>query len=441
MSERTFGRRDLLRAAGATLFVPVFLREAFAGSEVSGSRLVILMQANGTHQLSFWPDTLTATSPILAPLLESPQLSQKTLVVQGVSNLAEGPGNQHDRGFHSLWTGVNSVGSQEDSFGGGPSIDQVLKKACDPKVLFPTLNCGVLAADVGPKNGHRRSFSYVAPMQQIPTEIDPYRLYSRLFAGASADPAAEKQRLALQRSMLDATARDLSALSARLGPSQRQKVDAHLTALREYEQRLSAALDSGSSCTPPSPVAPGIDANREENVPVLMELMLGLVAQALACNLTRFVTFPIGLCGNQWFYRWLGIDKDSHNELAHADADDGSNVPAAEAMTQISRWTAEQVARFAAQLEALPGADGGSVLDQSLLIWANENANGSHRMDNLPLVFVGRASGRLSQRGLVSAGSQSHYQLCTSVLRLMGVEAQGYGLQPQCGALSGLVIG
>jgi hypothetical protein len=440
VKDRSFGRRDLLRAAGLTLLVPVFLREAFASVEQRGSRLVILMQANGTHQATFWPDPSTASSPILEPLLGNPALSAKTLVVQGVSNTTQGLGNEHDRGFNSLWTGVAPVGTPEDSFGGGASIDQVLKKALAPKVLFPTLNCGVLAADVAPKNGHRRSFSYVAPMQQIPTEIDPYRLYSRLFRGSDGDPAVVQRRLALQRSVLDATARDLAALSARLGPKQREKLDAHATGLREYEQRLSAALDTNGVCARPAAPQAGVDVTLEDNVPLLADLMLGLVAQALACNLTRIVTFPLGLCGNQWFYRWLGIGKDSHSEIAHADPNDDSNPAVSAQMTQISRWSAEQVASFATRLEAIPEAEGGSVLDSSLVIWANENATGSHRMDNLPLVFVGRAAGRLKQTGLLSTGTQTHHQLCTSVLGLMGVQAAGYGSQPDCGPLSGLVF-
>jgi hypothetical protein len=165
--------------------------------------------------------------------------------------------------------------------------------------------------------------------------------------------------------------------------------------------------------------------------------MLDLVATALSCNLTRFVTFQLGLCGNQWRYRWLGIDRDSHEELAHRDSPDGSDAAVAAAMTQISRWTAERVARFAKLLEAIPESDG-TALDHSLVIWANENATGFHSLDNLPLVLLGRAGGRLTRRGILNEGLQSHYQLNTSVLRLMGVEAAGYGDQPNCGGLRGL---
>jgi hypothetical protein len=435
MKDRAFGRRDLLRAAGATLLVPAFLREAFAAPETLGPRLVIMMQALGTHQATFWPDA-TGTSPILDPILSDASLKAKTLVIKGIANETTGLGNQHDRGFNSLWTGVAPVGVPEDSFGGGESIDQKLRRTLLPKVPFPSLNCGVLAADVAAKNGHRRSFSYIGPQQQLPTRVDPYRMYAMLFPETSTDtPERAAQRLSLRQSVLDHTARDLAALQGRLGSAERDKLDGHATALREYETRLSAAA---STCARPAPLAKGIDVMAEDNVPVLTELMLDLMAIALGCNLTRIVTFQFGYCGNQWRYRWLGIDKDSHDEIAHFDAADGSNVAATEAMTSIGRWVAGNVARFTKKLDATPDGSG-TALDNSLVVWANENSDGSHGMANLPIVFMGRAGGRLSRTGVVDQGAQSHYQLCTSVMNLMGVPAVGFGDRPMSGALRGLV--
>ncbi|HET9960226.1 MAG TPA: DUF1552 domain-containing protein [Polyangiaceae bacterium] len=436
MKQASFGRRDLLRAAGLTLLVPSFLREAFAEPEKSGPRLLIFMQANGTHQATFWPDPNTGSSPILEPILGEPSLAERTLLIRGVNNLTTGPGNEHDRGFSSLWTGVPTIGKPDDAFGGGPSIDQILKAALAPKVLFPTLNVGVLAADVAPKNGHRRSFSYIGPRQQIPTQVDPYRVYASLFRTSELEPAQARQQLQLRRSVLDASARDLAALAARLGPNQRQKLDAHTTALREYEARLTASLEGQSNCAKPKAPEAGLDPSLEDNVPRLLELMLDAVAVALACNLTRIVTFPIGMSGNQWFYRWLGINIDNHSDVAHLDADDGSNPAIAEIMTQISRWVAMHVAKLAQQLQAIPEEDG-SVLDHSLVVWANENATGFHRLDNVPVVMLGRAGGRLTRSGVFYEGAQSHHQLCTTVLQLMGVQVAGYGDQPGCGPLTG----
>ncbi|MFZ5896080.1 MAG: DUF1552 domain-containing protein [Myxococcota bacterium] len=440
MSGRGFGRRDLLRAAGLTLFVPNFLKQAFAESEQPSPRLVILMQACGTHQSRFWPDPSTGTSPVLTPITSDVSLAKKTIFLKGIENQAEGLGNQHDRGFHSLWTGVAPVGTPEDSFAGGPSIDQVLKQKLAPSVPFPTMNVGVLAAYVAQKNGHRRSFSYFGPGQQIVTQVDPYRLYRKLFPGADANetPAAVAERLALKRSVLDYAAQDLKDLSARLGPNERKKLDAHTSALREYENRLSASLMSGGlACARPEALPAGLDVTLEDNVPILADLMLDLVSVALGCNLTRIVTFQLGLCGNQWRYRWLGIDRDSHEEIAHADTADGSNVLVMEYMTQISRWACERVTRLAKNLDALVETDG-TALDNSLIIWANENGTGFHNMDNLPMVLLGRARGKLQKAGLLDVGKNSHHQLNTSVLRLMGVSADGYGDRPTCGGVDGL---
>jgi hypothetical protein len=436
MKDRAFGRRDLLRAAGATLLVPTFVRQAFAAPQSIGPRLVILMQALGTHQASFWPDA-TGASPILDPILGDAALRAKTVVVKGVRNETTGVGNEHDRGFNSLWTGVKPVGFSEDCFGGGPSIDQVLRRTLNPPVRFPTLNTGVLAADVAPKNGHRRSFIYSGSQQQLPTRVDPYRLYAMLFPDTGDSPDAARKRLALRQSVLDRSAKDLAALSGRLGVSERRKLDAHATALREYETRLIASA-SGNSCAKPAPLAAGIDVNAEANVPLLTELILDLMALALSCNLTNIVTFQLGYCGNQWRYRWLGIDKDTHEEIAHFDAPDGSNRVATEGMTRMGRWVAENVARFTRKLDGIPEA-GGTVLDNSLVIWANENSDGLHGLSNLPIVLMGRAGGRISRTGVLDEGEQSHYQLCTSVMNVMGVPAAGFGDQATCGPLRGLV--
>jgi hypothetical protein len=437
VKRRAFGRRELMRAAGLSLFVPVFLREAFAGDEATEPALVLFMQPCGTHAAAFWPDPLTGTSPILEPILRDPVLASKTLVLKGVANVTGGVlGNEHDRGFAGLFTGVLPIGRAEDPFGGGPSIDQVLKGAIAPRVLFPTLNCGVLAADVGQKNGHRGSFSYLGPGQQLPTQTDPYRLYAALFP--RTDRSSAMRMLARKQSVLDHAAEDLTALSARVGPTERRKLDAHATALREHEHRLTASLHTvDPTCAHPPGLPAGIDHRAEANVPELAELMLGLVANALSCNLTRIVTFQLGLCGAQWQYHWLGIAKDGHEGVAHLDDPAGTNVEATAAMISISRWFAEVVAGFAGKLQALPHGPG-SVLDRSLVLWANENGNGIHGMDDIPLVFLGRAAGRLTNTGFVDAGRQTHYQLNTTLLRLMGVEAAGFGDDPASGGLIGL---
>ncbi|MDQ2645481.1 MAG: DUF1552 domain-containing protein [Myxococcota bacterium] len=440
MKATAFNRRALLRAAGLTLCVPAFLREAFADPEESGPRLLILMQPNGTEQLAFWPDPITGTSPILEPLFANDAIKQKTALVRGIKLMTTGPGNQHDLGFTGLWTGVNPVGRSEACFAGGPSIDQILKRELGPRRFFPTLNVGVLAAEVPAKNAHRTSFSYLDARQPIPTQTDPRQLFANLFPepGVSDQTAALQTRMAMRKSVLDYVARDLSDLERRLGPTERKKLDAHATALREYEQRLSlASAGPGAACARPDAPDAELDPHHEDSVPLLTELMSDLVVAALSCNLTQIVTYQLGYCGVQWRCRWLGIDKDTHDEIAHHSND--ANPETHEAMTKISHWYAEQVARIANGLDNAPDAnDNGTVLDNSLVVWANENATGFHSLDPLPVALIGRAGGRLTKSGLIDQGEQPHYRLGTTILNLMGVQASGFGDAPDCGSLSGV---
>ena len=436
-------RRDLARAAGATLVVPAFLRQALAAPPDLPPRLAILMQSSGTNQPAFWPGA-SFRSPILAPLLDDPLLAARTTVLRGVRLDNGGPGNEHDRGFAGLWTGVKSVGDPADSWGGGPSIDQQLKALLAPRAPFPTINCGVQAADIGPKNGHRTSFSYSAARRQVPTETDPVRLYAALFrapggaGAAAADPAAVLRRLAQRRSVLDFVARDLALLGGRLPAGERRKLDEHATAVRELEARLgmAAAPSPGAICASPDGARRALDPTDEANVPVLMDLMIDFVAQALLCNLTRIVTFSFGYAGGQWLYRWLGIGVDAHSEVAHKDT--GMDPVAAERMIAIGRWHAGYIARLARALASLGEGDG-TALDGSLVVWGNENATGTHGLDGIPIVLVGRAGGRLAAGGrVVATGPVTQHHVATSVMRLMGADVAGFGDRPACGPVPGL---
>jgi hypothetical protein len=468
-------RRELLRTTGAAGLLFPFLRPRAASAAPVTPRLVLLMQSNGTHQPAFWPKlpdgvTLTApaplgagglTSPILDPLLNDAALAARVTVIKGINNTSGGSGNGHDQGFTGLYSGYKSIGPFLDPWGAGISIDQTLKRTLTFSELFPTLNCGVLASDTPPFKAHRRSFSYLAARQQVPTEVDPYRLYARFFGvGAKPEPgqdpvALAKHRLRRKQTVLDFARQDLNSLRPGLGKLDREKLDAHETALREMENRLGATLlpdpNRPPHCTavqPPGaaiqssdPLASlqGLNVRTEDNAPALVEMMFDFLALALSCQLTRIVTFQFGHGGEKWYFRWLpDINKNSHDEIAHKD--DGNDPAASEKFFRISRWYAEQVALLARALDRFPEGEG-TVLDNSLLVWGNEMATGPHGMNDLPVVFLGRAAGRLGQTGvLVDAGPQDYHRLGTTLLRVMGLPAEGFGEEPSCGPLVGVSV-
>jgi hypothetical protein len=429
-------------------------RSARASDEPPPPRLVLLMQSNGTSQSMFWPRAGGAasplSSPILDPLARDPALAPKTTVLKGLFNRdVGGAGISHDVGFAGLYSGFRTTGSNADPWGNGISLDQTLRRTLTFDEPMPTLNAGVLASDTPALKTHRRSFSYVGPRQPVPTEIDPYKLYARFFPGAPAergnggDPvAAAKRRLARKRTVLDYVAGDLQALRARAPRFDRERLEAHEDSLRQLERRLSATLlpDAGRPvrCGGVARPAEGLDVTAEDNVPLLAPLMLDFTALALTCRLTRIVTFQLGNGGEKWYFRWLGINENSHDAIAHRD--DGTNADITAKVVKMNLWYAELVARLARALDAVP-EPGGTALDNTLIVWGNEQATGVHTMDDIPVVLLGRAGGRLKATGtLVSRGPQDYHRLGATLLNVMGVPALGFGEAPDCGLVEGLEL-
>jgi hypothetical protein len=456
-SRPQFSRRDLLKAAGATLAVPAFIKSAFAARPAKAPPpLVLLMQTNGTHQQSFWPTASAwdATSgawdsEILNKLLTNPALGPKTTLIKGINyravNLPDG--NQHDQGFHGLYSGFDSIPGPGGSFGGGISLDQRLaREAGFSSSLLKSVHCGVHAVNYPAINAGRLSLSATGPGQQVPCELDLYALYDRVFGpnGDGQDAERAKKRLAQRKSVLDAVAGDLTALEKRLGPNERDKVDIHLTALRDFEARLSRTGPVLAACTGIKPSMMGVPTGgqgNEANAETLERLFMEFIANTIGCKSVGVLSFQFGRGGDHFHYDWLkipGMPTDAHDFVAHLDNGDADM---ARITIEIKKWYTDVVSDLAARLAAFPQGDGKNALDASLVVWGNELATGPHGQSDIPVVLLGGAGGRLERTGyLVDAGPQEHQRLGTTILNIMGVEATGFGGLPDCGLLSGLAL-
>jgi hypothetical protein len=85
--------------------------------------------------------------------------------------------------------------------------------------------------------------------------------------------------------------------------------------------------------------------------------------------------------------RWLKVD-EGHHELSHKPDNDRDSQ---DKLTRINRWYCEQLAYLARRLDDTPEpGGGGSLLDNTLLVWTNELGKGnSHTLDDIPFVLVG----------------------------------------------------
>src|SRR5205823_3915529 len=119
--------------------------------------------------------------------------------------------------------------------------------------------------------------SFGAGGVRLPWERDPRAVWERVFgslvSGTGPGSDAERRALLRRKGLLDYLVKDATRLQARLAAPERQKLDAHLTALRDIEARLEA---TGPLCTKPAePAAQTSDAlSTLSRAPDNLKLML-----------------------------------------------------------------------------------------------------------------------------------------------------------------------
>jgi hypothetical protein len=99
------------------------------------------------------------------------------------------------------------------------------------------------------------------------------------------------------------------------------------------------------------------------------------------------------------------------------------------------------MAALMTKMKAVPEGDG-TLLDHTLILWANELAIGNvHSRTDAPYVLGGGAGGALrTGRFLTYAGDVPHNNLLVSLMNIMGLPDQTFGKPDWCtGPLTGLI--
>jgi Protein of unknown function (DUF1552) len=431
MRSLRLSRRVFLRGTGIAIGLPtleamlndrgLLHATAYAQAAPPPVRLVTFFLPNGfppvlADKSTFVPPERGAgytLTPCLKPI--AAHVPDVTLV-SGI--LGQGGPDSHAAGITAFATGLpcTTTGAK------GPSIEQLAAQRKGQGTKFPSLVVGVQKTAPYSSNGHSSdvflNVSWQGAEQLAPAERDPAALFMRLFGAGTPQPDAQVQLGKRNRqSIIDYVAGDIGRLTLRLGASDKLRLDAHLTGVRELERRI--ALDGAVTCT--APAAPGSTVGHYAKA----NLMADLLAAALQCNLTRYASFiyadgagaggpddAIGLRGQQ-------------HEDAHAAKYDS--------MTAFTTVQMQCLARFLDKLKAAPEA-GQTVLFNSLVYCGTELGNGTaHTKENLPFVLAGRAGGRVKTAGTHVGYSNAPKlgRLQLSVLKLVGIDEAGFAGETQ----------
>jgi hypothetical protein len=435
-------RRTLLTGAAAAVGLPWL--EAFAPRRAHAQatpprRFVVMFTPNGL--LPAWTPTGSERdfelSPILSPLAEH---QDDLVVVRGLYQQGGG-GDGHQNGMGGMLTGqsLNSgpFGGQQAPPAGwaaGPSVDQRIADVIGGETKLRSLELGV---QVGAADNWGR-MCYRASNQPLPPEDDPAAVYARVFAELHTDPAVLEQRRMRHRSILDAVGAEYGRVAAQLGSADRQRLDAHLSAVRDIEGRLTrVAAASGSACA--DPVVSAVAKDDNDAFPDVGALQIELLAMALACDLTRVASLQWSRSVSQTRFTWLGI-QESHHDLSHLGDTDAGAVAK---LTQINQWYATQLATLITRLKAIPEGDG-TVLDNTIILVCSELAKGNtHSRENAGYLLAGRGGGVLETGRFLSYDPEqriSHNGLLISLLHALDVPDAQFGkTEWSNGPLPGLI--
>jgi len=420
-----WNRRAFLGGAGVAIALPLFAslrpRRARAQAADIKRRLVVIYTPNGMN-MADWTPSATGGDYALTPILEPlAPIKGKTLVLSGIDNHpAESDGfGQHAPATGSFLTCTHVAKSQE--IANDVSMDQVAAAQLGAATRFASLQLGTDGGssaggcDGGYSCAYTHNISWAGRGSPMPKMVSPRAVFDLLFAGSDPQEtdAEREKRLFHDRSVLDAVVADADRLAGQLGSADQAKLDQYLTGVRELELRLGGAESCAASERPPE----------GQDFPTRVRLMLDLTALAIQCDLTRVVTFMMGNSISGQSFPWVGVP-DAHHALSHHQ-----NDPAKLArLTKIDRWEVAQMVYLAEKLDAMDDGDGATVLDNSLIYFSSEVADGNrHENVNLPVLLAGRAGSDIRPGRHVHYGDARLGDLYISILHHLGISVDSFG--------------
>ncbi len=439
-------RRTFLRGLGASIALPMLdamrpLRAAAA--KAPPLRTAFLFVPNGAH-MPDWTPTGEGADFSLPWILEPLQAHRsELLVLSGLTQdkgRANGDGGgDHARAAASWLTCAQPLKSEGANMRVGVSADQIAASVVGKETRFPSLEIGLEPGrqagkcDSGYSCAYSNNISWRSESTPMTREINPRLVFERLFADVLPRDRSEgkKRRELFQKSILDFVLEDARALSARVGGSDRQKLDEYLSAIREIELRVEGSSKSVAANTS---VAAGYEV--PENIPESYEeharLMCDMMVLAFQSDVTRVCTFMLANEGSNRSYRNLNVSEGHHN-LSHHQGDHAKQRH----IREINRFHVRQFAYVLDRLRAIPDGDG-TLLDHCQIVYGGGLADGNaHDHGNLPLLLAGRGGGTIQPgRHLRFAPETPMANLLVALLQRAGAKVASFG--DSTGVLRGL---
>ena len=441
-------RRTVLRGLGAAVALPlldVMPAAAFGGgaAPASARRLAYLYFPNGIPRGTWYPEEtgpggrLVKLNEWMRPL----EPFKEHLLIPG--NVWTPEGNGHVGGPPTWLTGGGYDRMAVNA--GGVSADQVAARHLRDETLLPSLELSLQGEGFFSNSLPRNAISWSAPDRPMAREIEPRAVFDRMFRPPSGG--------ATDRSVMDAVLADAKALGSYVSGADRYRLDEYFESIRalerriEFAERRSAEMrgDGAVTDTLTAPT-PGIPADHESYVRLMMDLMVA----AFQSDATRVCTFMLDHGQSNRYFDFIEGVRGTWHALSHyknasgkTEDDDGvtswDSVEQKRAMyAEVVRWHHRQVAYLLGRLQAVREPDGGTLLDNSMIVYGATLGDGNeHDARHLPTLLAGRGGGTIaSGRHLEHAEPIDLARVHVALLQRMGVPIESFGAAD--GPLEGL---
>ena len=436
INARKISRRTVLRGLGTVMALPMLEAMApaaspatRAGAAAFPNRMAFLYVPNGIHMSAWTPAEAGPLGKLPATLEPLAAVKDELLVLTGLAQengKAKGDGaGDHARSLASFLTGTHPLKTDGANIRAGVSVDQVAARAVGKYTRFSSLELGIERGalsgncDSGYSCAYSSNISWRSPTTPMAKEINPRLVFERLFADEVHGGPHLAKRRRYKQSILDFVAEDAGRLQARLGTTDRRKIDEYMTSVRELEIRVANAgkpidLDLSAVERPT-----GIPDDHQEHI----RLMLDLMVLAFQGDVTRIATFMYANEASNRSHPTIGVP-EAHHQVSHH-----GNDPKKQAKIQkIDHFHVTQLAYFLTKLKAIPEGDG-TLLDHSMIVYGSGIGDGNrHNHDDLPILMAGRGGGSFETGRHVKLGTQTPLNnLYLSMLEGMGVPVDSLG--------------
>jgi hypothetical protein len=423
MNTHRFNRRTFLRGAGVTMALPWMESVNVWGDEPKRNRpaseapvrLCVTFSGNGFQSKEWWAKgegKAMELGRVLEPLKD---FRERLLFVRGLYHEEARKGNIHSSQTGNMLSGAPIASGGE--IRSGTSFDQMLAQTYGRSTKVPSL---VLACEKSNPSVHKNNsmlysshISWSSPTTPTPLELYPALAFDRLFKD-EASPA--------DKSVLDAVLADAQDLRRGISASDQRKLDEYLDSVREVEKRIENAGKRGElqgwrpTLDRPNMQRPadGIPQDIAEH----MKLMCDLVVLGFQTDTTRITTLKLNNDHSALRFPNLpsvqqpghGIDYMIHHLLSHSDGED---------YLRVNQLFMEQLAYLARKLDGIREGER-SLLDNTMLLHCSSMMAGAkHDNDQLPVIVLGGAGGRIKGGRVLDYTDQPERQLCRLFLSMM----------------------